>query len=166
MFSVLTPMAGKTFGRLTVLHRYSKKDKLPVRWVTRCVCGEIRVVLGSHLRSGHTQSCGCIECREWPRATPTTHGMTHTPTYRAWAAMHRRCGNPNAVQYRWYGARGITVCARWSKFENFLADMGEKPAGLELKPRKKNNWGYSPRNCRWVTHQQNCQNRRSSRINK
>jgi len=154
-------MVGKKFGRLTVLSRFPTKHKLPARWTTKCECGEIRVVLGSHLRNGHTKSCGCFR-NELSREKLTTHGLSKTSTYRAWAAMHRRCGNPNTVQYKWYGARGITVCARWAKFENFLADMGERPKGLELD-RIKNNLGYSPRNCRWTTHQQNCVNRRSTK---
>src|SRR5229473_3869769 len=60
------------------------------------------------------------------------NGRTASPTYYIWAAMIQRCTNPKNRDWRLYGARGITVCARWRKFENFLADMGERPEGLSI----------------------------------
>jgi hypothetical protein len=91
-----------------------------------------------------------------------THGHTrggHTPTYVAWLNMRRRCDNPNALGYESYGAGTLTVCARWLKFENFLADMGERPERLSLD-RKDNDLGYSPENCRWATTKEQLANRR------
>lgn len=85
-----------------------------------------------------------------------------SPTYVAWACMRRRCSNPNTRDYANYGGRGITACARWSLFENFLADMGEKPVGLTLE-RNDNAQGYGPDNCRWATRQDQNRNRRSVR---
>lgn len=69
--------------------------------------------------------------------------------YRIWANMVQRCTNTNNPRYADYGARGITVCKRWRKFENFLADMGMPPFGQTLD-RKNNNRGYSKANCRWT----------------
>jgi hypothetical protein len=96
----------------------------------------------------------------------TSHGHTRnrtvTPTYRAWVNMMTRCGNPKASQYARYGGRGIKVCDRWLKFENFAADMGECPAGLSLE-REDNDGNYQPDNCRWATKVEQCRNRSSSR---
>jgi hypothetical protein len=71
-------------------------------------------------------------------------------TYSIWVAMHQRCCNSKHGMYPRYGARGIKVCSRWTEFENFLADMGEKPAGRSLD-RINNDGNYDPSNCRWAT---------------
>jgi hypothetical protein len=73
--------------------------------------------------------------------------------------MVNRCTNPRNASWPRYGGRGITVCAEWLKFENFLRDMGENPPGLSID-RKDNGKGYSPENCRWATPAQQVANRR------
>jgi hypothetical protein len=88
-------------------------------------------------------------------------GRKATPTYSSWSAMRNRCLNPNHPGFKNYGGRGITVCERWSDFALFLADMGERPAGLQLD-RIDNSKGYSPDNCRWTTQAENLNNRRSN----
>jgi len=80
--------------------------------------------------------------------TSTTHGMFNTSTYSSWEAMKLRCLNPNSKYYKNYGGRSITVCERWMKFENFFADMDERPKGYELH-RIDNDKGYFPTNCEW-----------------
>lgn len=95
--------------------------------------------------------------------TKVRHGHTAyrtiSPTYAAWTNMLRRCTNPAYMNYRYYGGRGITVCARWRRFENFLADMGECPEGLTLD-RMDSESNYEPSNCRWATRKEQAQNRR------
>lgn len=87
-------------------------------------------------------------------------GMSHTKTYNTWARMIDRCNNQNHPGYKYYGARGIQVCDRWRySFENFLADMGEHPAGLSID-RINNDGGYEPGNCRWATSKQQAANKR------
>jgi hypothetical protein len=87
----------------------------------------------------------------------TTHGHSKigSLTYQTWAAMCRRCTNPRAGNYSYYGGRGIKVCARWDfkqggSFENFLADVGERPSPAHTLHRIEGGTSnYEPGNVEW-----------------
>ncbi len=83
------------------------------------------------------------------------HGWSRTPTYKSWAGMLGRCYESGNASYPTYGARGITVCERWHDFENFLADMGERPSREYQIDRRDPDGNYCPENCRWITRAEN-----------
>lgn len=87
----------------------------------------------------------------------TRHGAAtragRTPAYHTWQHVISRCTNPNSDRWRWYGAKGVRVCERWKVFENFLSDMGERPLGTTLG-RFGDVGDYEPKNCAWMTKQQ------------
>lgn len=94
-----------------------------------------------------------------------SHGFYGTSTYKSWQSMKERCYNPKSTSYFRYGEKGITICNRWlDSFENFLADMGERPEGTTID-RIDGSKGYCKENCRWATKIDQSRNRKSNKLN-
>lgn len=147
------------FGRWTFI-KLGEPAKHP-KAAVRCDCGAVRDVSISDLKSGKSQSCGCLH-REALAARNRTHGKSHTPEYISWRGMLDRCRNPKHAAYKNYGGRGIRVCRRWSQFENFFSDMGQRPDDTSLE-RRNNIRNYTPSNCYWATRAQQARNTRKNR---
>lgn len=166
-------LTGQRFGRLRVVERAENRGH-HVRWRCICDCGAESIVGVDQLRSGDTQSCGCLHREVSSRigkryishatASLVKHGATRngrvTPEYSSWAGMVARCENPRHIGFERYGARGISVCPRWrGSFEAFLEDMGSRPVGCSID-RIDNDSNYEPGNCRWATHKEQRANQR------
>ena len=152
---------GHVFHRWTVLE-FVDRHKRRTRWLCRCECGTMRAVRITDLQRGHAKSCGCLT-RERTIARNTTHGLSGTPEYEAWANMVNRCTNPDHAGWEHYGGRGITVCDRWlgpTGLANFIADMGDRPSSAHSLERDDNDCGYAPENCRWATKKEQMSNTR------
>ncbi len=168
-------ITGQRFGRLTAIRMTVRGTKKPQRrnerWLLRCDCGNETETTKTAVVNGYTQSCGCLqaEVSQQSGKKNATHGHTRakrrSSEYIAWCNMHTRCRNENAENYRLYGARGITVCERWSSFENFLADLGPKPSPRHEIDRYPDNDGhYEPGNCRWTTKVEQHNNKRTNHL--
>jgi hypothetical protein len=146
---------GQRYGKLTVIRKQIKPTVTGVHFLCRCVCGTKKLVRTDHLAKGITISCGCHQ---------KTHALSSTRTYRIWMNMKYRCFNPNAPQYKNYGAIGITVADHWLNFQNFFDDIGHSPTDHHSIDRINVNGNYEPGNCRWATKKEQANNRRNNHI--
>lgn len=146
-------LPGDRFGRWVVL-REGPPSPTQRRLVCECDCGTRRLVHVSSLTNGRSRSCGCLH-REVSAALVkrlrTSHGGSSTNEYRIWLGIMSRCLSPGNSAWRRYGGRGIRVCTRWLRFENFIADMGPRPSRAHSIDRKDRDGHYEPENCRWAT---------------
>jgi len=157
----LVDLKGKRFGRLVVVERAGSLLNKAV-WRVSCDCGQGKIVIGSSLIKGVTRSCGCLK-RDVNAVVNRTHGLSYSRTYRVWAGIKGRCSCPTQTNWEHYGGRGIQMCTRWHRFENFLTDMGEAPQGSTIE-RVNNNGNYEPTNCRWASMKEQCRNRKTTRL--
>jgi hypothetical protein len=138
-----------------------------MRWDCVCACGTRRSVASVGLTTGGSKSCGCYS-REVAKAAgdrTRTHGMTRTTTHTIWRGMIQRCHSETAKDFARYGGAGIQVCQRWrDSFADFLADMGERPAGRSLDRFPNRNGNYEPGNCRWATDSQQQRNKNNNHL--
>ena len=154
----------KIFGRLTIIG-----DSLPSfknrMLLVRCKCGTEKRINISYLRNGSIVSCGC-KIREETIIRNTTHGLSRHPLNRIWRAIRERCYDEKHISYKWYGAKGVTVCEEWRNnfmsFYNWAICNGYKN-GL-LIDRIKNELGYSPNNCKWSTPLESSRNTTANRL--
>lgn len=150
---------GKTFGQFIVIGLVGSDRHHKTVWFCKCSCGNLFRASGSHIVSGHTNSCGCHR-----QKMIFKHGKYLSRTYRIWLGMKTRCQNPNDNGYkRWYGSRGIGLCDKWQSFAGFYADMGDASTGMTID-RINNNGDYETSNCRWSTRAEQANNRSTNVI--
>lgn len=154
-------LTGKRFCKLMVEKRIENKGKNTM-WLCVCDCGNTVEVNSQNLKSGNTQSCGCLHS-EMITESNYKHGLSRDRIYSVWSNMKQRCFNPKVLEYSAYGGRGITVCEEWrNDFKAFydyvskLPHFGEEGRSID---RINNNGNYEPGNVRWATSEQQYANR-------
>lgn len=142
MRGVLEDLTGRRFGRLVVIEMAERPWPTAYsEWVCRCDCGNVIHTSRINLMPSPGQrpgkrSCGCLYEK---------HGhcgsLRKTPTYLTWKALKAREKHTGKL------------CRRWLKFENFLADMGERPR-YKVLSRRDMDGPYDKHNCIWITRRQ------------
>jgi len=159
-------LIGQTYNKLRVIADTNKKQDRRTIWLCECECGNLTEVNTNNLRRGTTKSCGCLltdklkskEHRE-KVSKALSKPLRNTITYNKWLSMKNRCKEDPYYKQ-------IKVTDEWvNNFDQFYFDMGECPEGYTLD-RINNAEGYTPNNCRWVSHKENCQNRTNTKLTK
>lgn len=155
-------LTGQRFGYLRVLGEAPVRNRTHITWACICDCGVEKCISGPELRAGQTRSCGCMTSKMTADKN-RTHGQSGTRLYGVWGAMIKRC-TPHHERAKDYFERGITVCERWKKFENFYADMGATWRPRLTIERVDNDKGYEPGNCVWATYHVQGNNKRNNHV--
>lgn len=163
-------MIEKRFGRLTVKeYAFSKCQQR--YWKCICDCGKEHLVKTKYLNNGDTKSCGCLAkeissinaegmykkssaCKR--NEVFYLEGRKH-PLYNVWKGIKRRCYSESCREYRWYGARNITLCEEWINNPTSFIQWGMShgyDTGLQID-RIDRDKGYHPSNCEFVSRSEN-----------
>lgn len=151
-------ITGQRFGRLVAIKRVENSASGQTRWLCKCDCGNEVVVQRYALSSGNTKSCGCYR-KEFGRVQHKTHGMRGDRLYATWNMMKQRCTNPHNKAYKYYGAKGVTVCDEWANNYEAFREWAYANGYDDTTPLNKhdctldriNPFGnYEPSNCRWT----------------
>jgi hypothetical protein len=164
-----SPERGRRISEATKGRTLSAKHRAALKCADGCTCAKHALRNSGQYQRGssgftgkHTEETRAkLASYSGEKASAYKHGQSKTPTYTTWAAMRGRCYDPGNASYASYGARGITVCRRWlDSFENFLADMGERPSKDHSIDRIDSGGNYEASNCRWATRAEQNANRR------
>ena len=151
---------GQKVNRLTALEDTGKRTLKGCYeiWKFRCDCGQSCEAVASLVLRQLKKSCGCMQ----HEPHHFSHLKKFTRVYSIWSGLKQRCLNSKHIAFSRYGGRGITLCKRWLKFENFFKDMGDPPGKEYTLDRLNNNQGYTKSNCRWATKKEQNRNARTN----
>lgn len=153
-----TDHSGERHGKLRLLRAVRNRYG---NWSYDCLCdcGAMTNASWPNINRGTTKSCGCL--RRLNRASQT-HGLSRTYEHRVWKGLRTRCYNKRNRAYKFYGAKGVTICEQWADFSAFLKDMGRAPSEDHSIDRIDPAGNYEPSNCRWADWRTQCENKRDT----
>lgn len=155
-----------------IRHKYKRNDKFHFltllenpykQWINneyricvkcKCDCGKIINIICRGWQKLGSKSCGCYV----PKTIKHGHRATKCKSniYYIWSGVKGRCLNPKNKGYKWYSAKGVTLCNEWLDFVNFekWAVQSKYEKGLTLN-RIDSDKNYCPENCNWMSRADN-----------
>lgn len=158
-------LIGTKFNSLTIIDIHPDVKGGQYKLICKCDCGNTTITRASRVINGYTKTCGCRN-EGVNKYNSNRISRKYSNLYSCWNTMRHRCYNPQNERYKYYGARGITVCDEWKKsFEPFLnwALSNGYEKGLTID-RVDVNGNYEPNNCRWVSNLCQARNKRNNRM--
>lgn len=158
-------ITGQRFGKLTVIKKAKSDKRGEAKWLCKCDCGNITIVLSSHIRNYRIRSCGCLfQKNKFLYNSKYGNLENYQRLYNIYNGMRARCYNINCSSYKYYGGRGIKICNEWLedffKFMQWSISNGYKD-DLSID-RIDVNGNYEPSNCRWITMEEQENNKRDN----
>ena len=155
-------LVGFKSGKLIVVSMTEDRINRCVVWRCSCDCGGFKNVLGYLLKKKAVKRCDNCRTQKGINGPRYTHGGTYTRLFRTWMGIKFRCYNENSKDYKYYGAKGVSVHPGWHKFEVFRdwANNNGYENSLTLE-RINPDGNYQPDNCEWITRSEN--SRRAAR---
>lgn len=161
-----TNLIGHHHDKLTIIgyNKTALVNKTKDIWICKCECGNTVTLSTSTFYQN--KSCGCEMNKglSGNKNPMYKHGGTHTKLFSIWTGMKKRCYQSSSNGYENYGGRGITICDEWRNdfltFKNWADNNGYKE-GLSID-RIDVNGNYEPSNCKWVSLEEQVNNKRNS----
>lgn len=159
---------GEKYGKLTILEFMYKKNS-HYYYKCKCDCGNEKIIALASLRNGNTKSCGCYHKEVCIKKFKKDHNdlsyISRKRLHTIWNHMKYRCYSKKCSNYKNYGGRNIKICDEWKDFNNFynwaLKNGYQNNLSIDRIDNDKN---YEPKNCRWITIQEQQKNRRNNVI--
>lgn len=162
---------GQRFNRLVAVSQGRTRNGRRY-FLCRCDCGNIKEIGFDSLRRGTTKSCGCLLKEHAIRMNVDRYSSLSFrgnkklhPLFVTWLDIRRRCTKPWMHNYKYYGAKGVTICEAWANdFWAFADYVGEPPTDGHTIDRIDTYGNYEPGNIRWATHKEQAANKRKKQL--
>jgi hypothetical protein len=163
--SKILEISGQRFNRLIAIECVGSNKQKRRLWKCICDCGNEKILPASLIVSETVKSCGCL-ADEMRVSANTKHGDCRTRLYRIWKGIISRCTIESSTDYKWYGAKGVSVCDEWRNYINFKEWAMNNGYTDTLTIDRIDPYGnYEPSNCRWATTKEQNMNRRKDKTN-